>query len=125
MLLMRSLSGCVWGWVWGVDAVSGCGAHGTAIDGTGAGTGGRPARATRTADDTFSAEHWLAETSPEILESIVPAWTDGKTETLGLEGQRAIFTALASSNGLASHSGAVLGEPCRREGTFLLDRLVK
>lgn len=31
----------------------------------------------------------------------------------------------AISNGLASHSGAVLGEPYRREGTFLLDRLVK
>lgn len=83
------------------------------------------ALAVLTSQNTFSAEHWLAHTSPEVLKSIVPAWTDGETDTLGLEGQRTLFTALAISNGLASHSGAVLGEPYRREGTFLLDRLGK
>lgn len=78
-----------------------------------------------TSQNTFSAQHWLEHTSPEILKSIVPSWTDDEVETLGLEGQRAFFTALAISNGIASHSGAVLGEPYRREGTFLLDRLVR
>lgn len=73
--------------------------------------------------NSFSAEHWLARTSPEVLASVIPAWTDGEAETLGKEGQRAFFTALALSNGLASHSGAVLGEPYRREGSFVLEGL--
>jgi LmbE family N-acetylglucosaminyl deacetylase len=73
--------------------------------------------------NTFSADHWLEQTSAEILEQVVPAWTDGERETLGREGQKAFFTALALANGLASHSGAVLGEPYRREGGFVLDRL--
>ncbi|SEF18968.1 PIG-L deacetylase family protein [Jiangella alba] len=75
--------------------------------------------------NTFSAQHWLEHTTPEILRSVVPAWTDGELETLGAEGQRAFFTALALTNGLASHSGAVLGEPYRREGTFVMDRLTR
>lgn len=73
--------------------------------------------------NTFSAEHWRASTSDEVLRSVVPGWTDGTLETLGREGQRTLFTALALSNGLASHSGAVLGEAYRREGSFLVDRL--
>ena len=73
--------------------------------------------------NSFSAEHWLQRASPEILRQVVPAWTDGTLETLGREGQKALFTALALSSGLASHSGAVLGEPHRREGTFVMDRL--
>lgn len=73
--------------------------------------------------NSFSAEHWLEHTTPEILRQVVPAWTDGALETLGREGQKALFTALALSNGLASHSGAALGEPYRREGTFVMDRL--
>ena len=72
---------------------------------------------------SFSAEHWLQHTTPEVLRQVVPSWTDDDLETLGREGQKAFFTALALSNGLASHSGAVLGEPYRREGTFVLDRL--
>ena len=73
--------------------------------------------------NSFSAEHWLQHTTPEILKQVVPAWSDDDLETLGREGQKAFFTALALSHGLASHSGAVLGEPYRREGTFVLDRL--
>jgi LmbE family N-acetylglucosaminyl deacetylase len=73
--------------------------------------------------NSFSAEHWLQHTTPEILKQVVPAWSDGDLETLGREGQKAFFTALALAHGLASHSGAVLGEPYRREGTFVLDRL--
>jgi len=73
--------------------------------------------------NTFSAEHWLEHTTPEILKQVVPAWKDEDLETLGREGQKAFFTALALSHGLASHSGAVLGEPYRREGAFVLDRL--
>lgn len=75
--------------------------------------------------NSFSAEHWLQHTTPEILKQVVPAWTDDDLETLGREGQKAFFTALALSHGLASHSGAVLGEPYRREGTFVLDRLTR
>ena len=73
--------------------------------------------------NSFSAEHWLEHMTPEVLRQVVPAWTDGDVETLGRVGQRALFTALALSNGLASHSGAALGEPYRREGTFVIDRL--
>lgn len=73
--------------------------------------------------NSFSAEHWLEHTTPEILKQVVPAWNDEDLETLGREGQKAFFTALALSHGLASHSGAVLGEPYRREGAFVLDRL--
>lgn len=75
------------------------------------------------AQNSFSAEHWLGLTTAEILEQVVPTWTDGDLETLGREGQKVLFTALALSNGLASHSGAVLGEPYRREGAFVLERL--
>ena len=75
------------------------------------------------AQNVFSAEHWLAHTTPEILRSVVPAWTDDDPATLGREGQKALFTALALAHGLASHSGAVLGEPYRREGAFVMDRL--
>lgn len=73
--------------------------------------------------NSFSAEHWLQQTTPEILRQVVPTWIDDDLETLGREGQKAFFTALALSHGLASHSGAVLGEPYRREGTFVMDRL--
>lgn len=73
--------------------------------------------------NTFSAEHWRSATSDDVLRAVVPAWSDGDLETLGREGQRVIFTSLALSNGLASHSGAVLGEAYRREGSFVLDRL--
>lgn len=75
--------------------------------------------------NAFSAEHWRSAASDDVLRSVVPAWTDGQLETLGREGQRVVLTSLALSNGLASHSGAVLGEPYRREGTFLLDRLTR
>ena len=73
--------------------------------------------------NSFSAEHWLEHTNSELLRQVVPAWTDGDVETLGREGQKAIFTALALSNGLASHSGAALGEPYRREGRYLKNLL--
>lgn len=76
-----------------------------------------------TSQNSFSAEHWLGLTTAEVLEQVVPAWTDGDLETLGREGQKAFFTAIALSHGLASHSGAVLGEPYRREGTFVVERL--
>jgi LmbE family N-acetylglucosaminyl deacetylase len=75
--------------------------------------------------NAFSAEHWLSRTKPEILRSVVPAWNDDDPETLGREGQKAFFTALALSSGLASHSGAVLGEPYRREGAFVMERLTR
>lgn len=73
--------------------------------------------------NAFSAEHWLGLTTAEVLRQVVPTWDDGDPETLGREGQKAFFTALALANGLASHSGAVLGEPYRREGSFVMERL--
>lgn len=75
------------------------------------------------AQNSFRAEHWLVQTTPEILRQVVPAWTDGDLETLGREGQRALFSALALSSGFASHSGAVLGEPYRRDGASVMDPL--
>jgi hypothetical protein len=53
--------------------------------------------------------------TPEILKLVVPAWDDNDLEALGREGQKAFFTALAVSHVLASHSGAVLGDPYRRK----------
>lgn len=73
--------------------------------------------------NAFSAEHWRAGTTDEVLRSVVPGWTTDDATTLGREGQRVIFTALALTSGLGSHSGAVLGEAYRREGPFVLERL--
>lgn len=44
---------------------------------------------------------------------------------LGLALHRQFDMALALVNGLAGHSDAVMGEAYRREGSFLLDRLVE
>jgi LmbE family N-acetylglucosaminyl deacetylase len=44
---------------------------------------------------------------------------------LGLALHRQFDLALALVNGLAGHSGAVMGEAYRREGAFVLDRLVE
>lgn len=74
--------------------------------------------------NSFSAEHWRAMSTDKVLRSVIPAWAGEDNKTLGREGQRVIFTALALASGLASHSGAVLGEPYRREGSFVLDRLI-
>lgn len=71
----------------------------------------------------FSAMHWRTGTTDEVLRSVVPQWTGDDDEQLGREGQRVVFTALALCQGLASHSGATLGEDYRREGVFLVDRL--
>lgn len=73
--------------------------------------------------NTFSAAHWRAGATDEVLRSVVPGWTTDDAATLGREGQRVIFTALALTSGLGSHSGAVLGEAYRREGPFVLERL--
>lgn len=73
--------------------------------------------------NTFSAQHWRERTSDAVLQSVVPEWDGSSDLSLGTAGQRVIFTALALSNGLASHSGATLGEAYRREGSFLLDGL--
>jgi LmbE family N-acetylglucosaminyl deacetylase len=73
--------------------------------------------------NAFSAQHWLELTTADVLRQVVPAWTDRDLETLGREGQKAFFTALALTHGLASHSGAVLGEPYRREGLFVTELL--
>lgn len=75
--------------------------------------------------NTFSAQSWRSGTSDDILRQVVPTWTGNDDETLGREGQRVIFTALALGHGLASHSGAVLAEGYRKEGPFILDRLGK
>jgi hypothetical protein len=43
---------------------------------------------------------------------------------LGLALHRQFDLALSLVNGLAGHSGAVMGEAYRREGAFVLDRLL-
>ncbi|WP_116049680.1 PIG-L deacetylase family protein [Amycolatopsis palatopharyngis] len=76
--------------------------------------------------NSFSAQHWRAQAADTTLQKVAPGWTPGDTdEELGRLGERQIFLSLAVASGLGSHSGAVLGEPYRREGTFLLDRLSK
>lgn len=77
-----------------------------------------------THQNSFSAQHWRAQASDATLQIVAPGWSPGDSdERLGRLGERQIFLALAVANGLGSHSGAVLGEPYRREGPFLLDRL--
>jgi hypothetical protein len=45
--------------------------------------------------------------------------------TLGLALHQQFDRSLALVNGLAGHSGAILGEAYRREGEFVLEKLLK
>lgn len=72
----------------------------------------------------FSAASTRQQVEPSTLRAVVPD-VDGMDDTaLGLALHRQYDLALALTNGLASHTGAVLGEAYRREGPYLVDRLV-
>jgi len=73
----------------------------------------------------FSAQMIEQKTAPETLRFVVPEYDQIKDdkEALGLALHRQFDRSLALVNGLAGHSGAVLGEAYRREGAFVLDRL--
>lgn len=75
----------------------------------------------------FSAQMIESRTSPDILRHVLPDYDTIKTDKreLGHALHSRFDLALALTNGLASHSGAVLGEAYRREGAFRLDRLLE
>lgn len=74
----------------------------------------------------FSADMIEAQAAPELLRLVVPDYDAIRQEriALGLALHRQFDLALALVNGLAGHSGAVMGEAYRREGPFVLDRLL-
>jgi hypothetical protein len=63
--------------------------------------------------------------SPQALRHMLENYDSLKEDKreLGLALHRQFDKALALSNGLAGHSGAVLGEAYRREGVFKLSKL--
>lgn len=73
----------------------------------------------------FSAQMIEQRSSPDTLHRVVPEYDQLSQDkrALGLALHRQFDLALALVHGLAGHSGAVMGEAYRREGTFVLDRL--
>lgn len=74
----------------------------------------------------FSAQMIEQRTDAEILRQVLPdydALRDDKS-ALGLALSQQFDKALALVNGLAGHSGAVMGEAYRREGPFVVDKLL-
>lgn len=73
---------------------------------------------------SFTAESIRSRVGQAALSQVLgTAGADKDDVRLGLELHREFARAEALVNGLAGHSGAVLGEPYRREGPFVLDRL--
>lgn len=72
---------------------------------------------------SFSAASTRSQVSPGALQTVVPGAADLDDRALGLALHRQFDLALALGNGLASHSGAVLGEAYRREGPVVVQRL--
>lgn len=71
----------------------------------------------------FSAASTRQQVAAETLRSVIPNSDDLDDRELGLALHRQFDLALALTNGLASHSGAVLGEAYRREGPYVVKRL--
>lgn len=74
----------------------------------------------------FIAEVTERRVDPSVLHHILPEYEelrDDKT-ALGLALYHQFDRSLSLVNGLAGHSGAVLGEAYRREGPFVLDGLL-
>jgi LmbE family N-acetylglucosaminyl deacetylase len=73
----------------------------------------------------FSAQMIEKIASPEALQHMLSDYNTLKEDkrNLGLALHRQFDMALALSNGLAGHSGIVMGEAYRREGAFKLDKL--
>lgn len=72
----------------------------------------------------FSAESTRSQLATSTLSAVVPNAGDLDDARLGLALHQQYELALALSNGLARHTGAVLGEPYRREGAVLTQRLL-
>jgi len=73
----------------------------------------------------FSAAGTRKQVAAEALRQVVPNADELDDQALGLALHRQYDLALALSSGLASHTGAVMGEAYRREGPFVVDRLMK
>lgn len=71
----------------------------------------------------FSAASTRQRVSDATLDLVVPGAGALDDRALGLALHRQFDLALAIGHGLASHTGAVLGEAYRREGPFVVDRL--
>ncbi len=73
----------------------------------------------------FSAQMIEQRSTPETLRFVVPEYDQIKDDkvALGLALHQQFDRSLALVNGLAGHSGAVLGEAYRREGVFVLKHL--
>lgn len=74
----------------------------------------------------FSAKSIQARASEDVLNYVIPNYEDlkGDPVSLGLEFHTQFDKSLALFHGLAGHSGAVLGEAYRREGHFVLEKLL-
>ena len=74
----------------------------------------------------FSAEMIQQRAPDDLLRQVVPGFDDLVQDKyrLGLALHRQFDTALGLVHGLAGHSGAVLGEAYRREGSFVIDKLI-
>ena len=75
----------------------------------------------------FSAQMIEQRTGSELLRQVVTNYDEiGEDKVkLGLALHRQFDMALALVHGLAGHSGAVMGEAYRREGAFVMDRLME
>jgi LmbE family N-acetylglucosaminyl deacetylase len=75
----------------------------------------------------FSAQSMKLRAPESLLRSLVPNYDELVKDDaqLGLALTRQLDTANALWNGLAGHSGAVMGEAYRREGLFVIEHLPK
>jgi len=75
----------------------------------------------------FSAQMIEQRMGSELLRQVVTNYDEiGEDKVkLGLALHRQFDMALALVHGLAGHSGAVMGEAYRREGAFVMDRLME
>lgn len=75
----------------------------------------------------FSAQMIAQRTGPDLLRQVVANYDELSEDKvqLGLALHRQFDMALVLVHGLAGHSGAVMGEAYRREGAFVLDRLLE
>ncbi len=76
---------------------------------------------------TFSAKHTLKHVSAETIGYVVENFDDVKDDmfSLGLALHSQFEKSLAITHGLGGHSGAVLGEAYRREGQFVIPKLLE
>ena len=75
---------------------------------------------------SFSAQMIEQRATTETLHHVLPNYGDISEDkvALGLALHREFDKALALVHGLAGHSGAVMGEAYRREGPFVVDKLL-